>query len=197
MPSEYSPADSAERERFPGLEADIDEDLARWLDRDLFDHGQARLQGRDNAGYNEGRQRVVRDSEVSASGELIRDRITGIDELAVARARVAIERRLERTPEGDRDVVRVVGPVREGVHSRWSITSSLFVMATRFSCEAMLYRGWIVTPSAGLALNRLLKVPTSQTDYCHRYLRDNPSMSSISASTVFRIAPIMSILAPR
>ncbi len=105
MPSEHSPSDSSERERFPSLAEDISEDPARFLDRDLFEHGQVRLEERENPAYTESGQRVVRDGEVSAPGELIRDRINGIDDVAVAHAWVAIERRLERTPDGGRDVV--------------------------------------------------------------------------------------------
>ncbi|WP_154018474.1 hypothetical protein [Halolamina rubra] len=105
MPSENQPAGSGRREQFPGLRADLGEDPARWLDRDLFSHGVTRLEARDAPAYNEASQHVVRDTDVSAPGELIRDRISGIDEIAVARAWKAIERRLERTPEGGRDVV--------------------------------------------------------------------------------------------
>jgi len=105
MPSESQPAGSGAREQFPRLRADLGEDPARWLDRDLFSHGITRLEARDAPAYNEASQHVVRDADVSAPGELIRDRISGIDKIAVARAWKAIERRLERTPEGGRDVV--------------------------------------------------------------------------------------------
>ncbi|NHX37643.1 MULTISPECIES: hypothetical protein [Halolamina] len=105
MPSENQPAGSGSRERFPRMQSDLGEDPARFLDRDLFDHGITRLEERDAPGYSEASQRVVRDADVSASGEMIRDRIRGIDKIAVARAWKAIERRLERTPEGGRDVV--------------------------------------------------------------------------------------------
>jgi len=105
MPSENQSAASGDREHFPSLREDLGEDPARWLDRDLFSHGITRLEERDSPGYNEASQRVVRDADVSAPGELIRDRISGIDKIAVARGWKAIERRLERTPEGGRDVV--------------------------------------------------------------------------------------------
>ncbi|WP_373190014.1 hypothetical protein [Halolamina sp.] len=105
MPSEHSPGQSGDRQRFPDLAEDIGEDPARFLNRDLFEHGQVRLEERDHSEFNEGNQRVVRDEAVSAPGEMIRDRIQGIDDLAVARAWRAIELRLERTPEGGRGVV--------------------------------------------------------------------------------------------
>ncbi len=105
MPSEHSPADSADREQYPRLRRDLNEDPARFLDRDLFDHGQVRLEERDVVEWNQSNQRVVRDEAVSAPGEMIRDRIRGIDDLEVARAWRAVERNLDRTPEGGRDVV--------------------------------------------------------------------------------------------
>jgi len=105
MPSENQSAASGARQHFPGMQEDLGEDPARWLDRDLFSHGITRLEERDSPGYNEASQRVVRDADVSAPGELIRDRISGIDKVAVARGWKAIERRLERTPDGGRDVV--------------------------------------------------------------------------------------------
>jgi len=105
MPSENQSAASGSREHFPRMQEDLGEDPARWLDRDLFSHGITRLEANENRGYQEDEQRRVRDSDVSAPGELIRDRISGIDKIAVARGWKAIERRLERTPEGGRDVV--------------------------------------------------------------------------------------------
>lgn len=111
VPSEAQPADQSGR---PGradqydvdrMVADIGEDPGRWLDRDLFDHGITRLEERDAPAYTEGKYRLVRDGDVSAPGEMIRDRIAGIDTIAVARAWEAVERCLERTPDGGRDVV--------------------------------------------------------------------------------------------
>lgn len=108
MPSEFSPAGSGQESRnYPVAEivGSIGEDPGRWLDRDLFNHGQVRLEGRDNAGYNESHQRAVRDQNVSASGTMIRDRIAGIDYLGVAGAWMQVERQLDRTPDGGRDIV--------------------------------------------------------------------------------------------
>jgi len=105
VPSEHSPGARDERERFERLRRDLNEDPARFLDRDIFDHGQVRLEERENPQWNESNQRVVRDESVSAPGEMIRDRIAGIDDLEVARAWRAVERGLDRTPEGGRDVV--------------------------------------------------------------------------------------------
>lgn len=105
VPSEHSPGANSSRERFPRLKDDIGEDPARFLDRDLFEHGQVRLEERNHAEWDQSRQRLVRNQDVSAPGEMIRDRIRGIDKLAVASAWLAIERRLDRTPEGGRDVV--------------------------------------------------------------------------------------------
>lgn len=105
VPTEDSRGSGSGRETFPQLQEDLGEDPARFLDRDLFDHGQVRLEERDEADFEAGRQRLVRDGDVSAPGEMIRDRIHGIDEIAVARGWKAVERRLDRTPEGGRDVV--------------------------------------------------------------------------------------------
>jgi len=105
MPSEHSPAAGEGRQRFPRLLEDIGEDPARFLDRDLFEHGQVRLEERDVVAWDESNQRVARDSDVSAPGRMLRDRIQGIDHLEVARAWRAVERALDRTPEGGRDVI--------------------------------------------------------------------------------------------
>jgi len=105
VPSEHSPADSGDHEEFPRLRRELNEDPARFLDRDLFDHGQVRLEPRENPEWNESNQRAVRDDDVSAPGEMMRDRIRGIDSIAVARAWRAVERGLDRTPEGGRDVI--------------------------------------------------------------------------------------------
>jgi hypothetical protein len=108
VPSKHSPADRSDTGREYPVEQvveQIGEDPGRFLDRDLFEHEQVRLEGRDNAGYTEGHQRVVRDSDVSAPGAMIRDRIQGIDRLAVAASWMAVERSLARTPDGGRDIV--------------------------------------------------------------------------------------------
>ncbi len=105
MPSEHQPSRSGGRERFPRLEEDLGEDPARWLDRDLFGHGISRLKDRDAPAYNEGDQRLIRDDKVSEPGQMIRDRINGIDEIGTANAWMAVERGLERTPDGGRDVI--------------------------------------------------------------------------------------------
>lgn len=108
MPSEFSPADRSDQGRQYHVERVVEaigEDPGRFLDRDLFEHGVVWLEGRDNAAYNEGRQRVVRDSDVSAPGGMIHDRINGIDSIAVAASWMQVERQLERTPEGGRDLV--------------------------------------------------------------------------------------------
>lgn len=108
MPSEFSPANREQSGRnYPVEEIveSIGEDPGRWLDRDLFDHGQVRLEERDVVEWDQSSQRVVRDSNVSAPGEMIRDRIAGIDELGVAASWMQVERQLERTLDGGRDVV--------------------------------------------------------------------------------------------
>jgi len=105
LPSELPRADSGGRETFPNLQADIGEDPARFLDRDLFEHGISYLDDRDEPDFEKGDQRLVREGKVSAPGEKIRDRIAGIDTITVARAWRAVERGLDRTPEGGRNVV--------------------------------------------------------------------------------------------
>jgi len=105
VPSEGTPGGSGSRERFPEALESIGEDPARWLDRDLFDHGIARLEDRDEPDFESGAQRIVRDSDVSSPGTMIRDRIQGIDRLGVAGSWIRVERELERTPEDGRDVV--------------------------------------------------------------------------------------------
>lgn len=108
MPSEHSPADRSDAGReYPVEEIveSIGEDPGRFLDRDLFDHGQVRLEERESPEWDESNQRIVRDSAVSAPGEMIRDRIRGIDSLTVAASWMAVERQLERTPDDGRDVV--------------------------------------------------------------------------------------------
>jgi len=105
VPSEHSPGAREDREHFGRLRRDLNEDPARFLDRDIFEHGQVRLEERDVVEWNQSNQRVVRDSAVSGPGEMIRDRIAGIDDLEVAKAWRAVERALDRTPEGGRDVI--------------------------------------------------------------------------------------------
>jgi len=111
VPSEHSPADRddgsdrSEKYDIEAMVANIGEDPGRWLDRDLFEHGISRLEANENAGYRDDDQRLVRDSDVSAPGEMVRDRIAGIDELGTASAWKAVERALPRTPDGGRDVV--------------------------------------------------------------------------------------------
>lgn len=98
-------SERAEEYDIDAMIENIGEDPGRWLDRDLFGHGVGRLKDREEADFEEGAQRVVRDDEVSEPGEMIRDRISGIDKIAVGRAWKAVERCLPRTPEGGRDVV--------------------------------------------------------------------------------------------
>ncbi len=105
VPTEDSRGSARGREQFPDLVVDIGGDPARFLDRDLFDHGITRLEERDAPAYDEGNQRVVRENVVSAPAEMIRDRIHGIDKIAVGRAWKAVERALDRTPDGGRDVI--------------------------------------------------------------------------------------------
>lgn len=76
MPSEHSPGESSDRERFPGLKDDIGEDPARFLDRPLFNGAEG----------------------MTSPGWFIAQRIGGIDKIAVCRAWKAVERRLERGP---------------------------------------------------------------------------------------------------
>jgi len=110
VPSDRQPADRSDRpdrgEKYDidAMIANIGEDPGRWLDRDLFGHGLRRLEDRE-PDFEKGDQRLVRDSDVSAPGQMIRDRISGIDKITVARAWKAVERRLPRTPDGGRDVV--------------------------------------------------------------------------------------------
>jgi len=105
VPSEDSPGARDNREHYERLRRELNEDPARFLDRDLFDHGQVRLEQRETSDWNESNQRAVRDDDVSAPGEMMRDRIQGIDSIAVARAWRAVERGLDRTPEGGRDII--------------------------------------------------------------------------------------------
>ncbi len=105
MPTEDSRGADRDREHFERAVEEIGEDPARFLDRDLFDHGIARLEDRDEPDFGSGDQRLVRDSDVSAPGEMIRDRIQGIDRLSVAASWMQVERDLDRTPEDGRDVV--------------------------------------------------------------------------------------------
>ncbi|WP_224332868.1 hypothetical protein [Haloprofundus halobius] len=65
-------------ERFPHLAADIGEDPARFLDRDLVERGPRKTD--------------------TTSLRLVKARIRGIDSLAVCRAWQAVERRLDRGP---------------------------------------------------------------------------------------------------
>lgn len=83
--------------------------LARYLGRDLFGHGIGRLKDRDDPDFEKGDQRLVRDEKVSEPGEMIRDRIQGIDRLSVAAVWMQVERELDRTPEEGRDAV-ILGP---------------------------------------------------------------------------------------
>jgi len=105
VPTEDSPGARDNREHYERLRRELNEDPARFLDCDLFDHGQVRLEPRENPEWNESNQRAVRDDDVSAPGEMMRDRIRGIDSIAVARAWRAVERGLDRTPEGGRDII--------------------------------------------------------------------------------------------
>jgi len=105
VPTEDSPGARDNREHYERLRRELNEDPARFLDRDLFDHGQVRLEPRENPEWNESNQRAVRDDDVSAPGEMMWDRIQGIDSIAVARAWRAVERGLDRTPEGGRDII--------------------------------------------------------------------------------------------
>jgi len=111
VPSEHQPADQGSRpersEKYDieAMVANIGEDPGRWLDRDLFGHGVTRLEANEGAGYREDDQRLIRDSYVSAPGQMISDRIDGIDEIGTASAWMAVERALPRTPDGGRDVV--------------------------------------------------------------------------------------------
>jgi len=105
VPTEDSPGADRDREHYQRPLEEIGEDPARWLDRDLFDHGITRLEANDGGRWDEDEQRLVRDSDVSAPGEMIRDRIQGIDRLGVAASWMQVERDLDRTPEDGRDVV--------------------------------------------------------------------------------------------
>jgi len=105
VPTEDSPGARDNREHYERLRRELNEDPARFLDRGLFDHGQVRLEERETSDWNESNQRAVRDDDVSAPGEMMRDRIQGIDSIAVARAWRAVERGLDRTPEGGRDII--------------------------------------------------------------------------------------------
>ncbi|UIO98879.1 hypothetical protein Hbl1158_10070 [Halobaculum sp. CBA1158] len=71
MPSEHSPADQSDRRTFPTLREDIGEDPARYLDGPWDERAM-----------------------------MIRGRICGIDYIAVARAWIAVERRLGRGSDG-------------------------------------------------------------------------------------------------
>ena len=84
VPTEDSRGSDRGREEFPQAVEAIGEDPARFLDRDLFGHGVGRLTDRDEPDFEQGDQRVVRDEKVSEPGEMIRDRIQGIDRLSVA-----------------------------------------------------------------------------------------------------------------
>lgn len=70
MPSEHSPGESRDRKRFPKLKDDYGEDPARWLDCDILGHSDRK--------------------------RLVEARIEGIDEIALVRAWIAVERRLDR-----------------------------------------------------------------------------------------------------
>lgn len=72
------PANKSERERFPKLAEEIGEDPARFLDHDLVERGSSRTS--------------------STGQDLLRARIRGIDEKKIARAWIAVERRLDRGP---------------------------------------------------------------------------------------------------
>jgi len=109
VPSEFSPADRGDRDdRLYDVEAmvvNIGEDPARWLDRNLEHHGFACLEQREFSAWDEDDWRLVPDEQVSKPLEMVKGRIDGIDEVAVARAWQAVERRLRSTPEGGRDIV--------------------------------------------------------------------------------------------
>jgi hypothetical protein len=70
VPSEHSPGGTRERETFEVIERDHGEDPARWLDQDLLQHPGRKA--------------------------LVEARIDGIDSIALVRAWIAVERRLER-----------------------------------------------------------------------------------------------------
>ena len=76
MPSEHSPAETDDRERFHSIQAEIGEDPARWLDRPLFGGPQG----------------------TSEPGIMIRARVRGIDDLLVIRYWLEVEHQLERGP---------------------------------------------------------------------------------------------------
>jgi len=78
MPSEHQPAGKQTRARFPKLRHDIGEDPARWLDTHLVESGSKHTD--------------------TTELRMVLARIHGIDDLAVARAWRAIERRLDRGP---------------------------------------------------------------------------------------------------
>jgi len=109
VPSEFLPADRGDRDdRLYDVEAmveNIGEDPARWLDRNLEHHGVACLEQRQFSAWDEDDWRLVPDEDVSRPLEMVLGRIDGIDEISVARAWRAVERRLRCTPEGGRDVI--------------------------------------------------------------------------------------------
>jgi len=109
VPSEFSPADRADREdRLYDVEAmveNIGEDPARWLDRNLEHHGVPQLKEREFSAWDEPNYRLVPEEDVSKPLSMVKGRIDGIDSIAVARAWQAVERRLRSTPEGGRDVI--------------------------------------------------------------------------------------------
>jgi len=96
VPSTHQSAASGDRERFPEVAEVIGEDPARWLDRDLFDHGVTRHRWIEGDPYPEYAPRP--DEDVSAPGQMIRDRIQGIDDLSVIARWLEVEHALGRGP---------------------------------------------------------------------------------------------------
>lgn len=83
----------------------IGEDPARFLDRNLYHHGVRRVAEKDSYGPHEASHTPVRDSHVSTPGEMVRDRIQGIDSFHTVQVWIEVEKSLERTPDGGRDEV--------------------------------------------------------------------------------------------
>lgn len=96
MPSEHQSADTSDRERFPGVAAEIGEDPARWLDHDML--AQSAVKQQEDPADPHGGNRLVEDTDVSTFGAMFRARVRGIDKLYVIRQWLEVESRLDRGP---------------------------------------------------------------------------------------------------
>lgn len=98
--SNGKPANTRDRQEFPGLKEEIGEDPARYLDRDLITPEAVRIDTKRKSDGSVDEVRVIQDRNVSTGMALVDARIRGIDQIEVCRAWMAVERALGRGPDG-------------------------------------------------------------------------------------------------